>query len=412
MYNLQVRTLCVVFGSTEELTEILTDAERSRDELHRVSDIAFSEAALEILSETREDSKAVRKFLQTTEEELVPAMKKIQNDLAKQIEAQTNRELEEDFNLQMKWLWSGTTAEPNLPRTVLQENIDRRYRNTCKWIEEDGTFRQWLESHDGETKDRLLWLVGESGFGKSIMMSSVIKWLEDREPEQEKDRPIILCFFCKTGNDATQRGNRIMLHLLSQLFSSAKTEPPKKSKSAKDETSHDCRKACVDHVKEARNSAREPILTTFKNFQADSGMRPLVVDLAKALKRRVYIVVDGLDECSDWSDGFLDALLGIVDADIDIRVLISSRPHQELVDKLYCYPSIEVAKASTSKDVEAYISDSLKTVRRFNMEQRRFACARIAAKADGMFRCKLTRGTMMNNSAAPSSYITLRFRRA
>ncbi len=119
-------------------------------------------------------------------------------------------------------------------------------------------------------------------------------------------------------------------------------------------------------------------------------MQPLVVALAKAMERRVYIVVDALDECNNWRDGLLDALLQIAATDINIRVLVSSRPEDSIRDALYgCgYPSVEVTKESTQNDVEAYISGSLKHIKRFNKVQRSTATNTIAGKADGMFRCE------------------------
>lgn len=378
----------MVFGGSEELTEIFNDAKMKRDELHKVADIAFHEAALDILMETQEDSKAVLKFLQTTDEELIPAVKAIQSEQLKQKEAQERKDLDKDFNDQLRWLKSGTSAEIDLPDKFFKDNIDRRHPGTCKWIREDELFRHWLGELDDQTPDRLLWVMGEAGYGKSVLVSSVVEWLEDQEPEQGKERPIILKFFCKTGNDATQRGNRIMLHFLMQLLSEASKEPIKKSKSSDDKAFQGRKKKCVEHVKEARTTSKESVNITFKDFQAKSGMQPLLLALAKVLEKRVYVILDALDECNDWSDGLLDALLQIADTNANIRILVSSRPEEEIRDSLHGYPFIDVTKVSTSKDVEAYISGSLKQIKRFKKDQRAIASTTIATKSDGMFRCK------------------------
>lgn len=368
------------------MTEIFNDAKMKRDELHKVADIAFHEAALDILMETQEDSKAVLKFLQTADEELVPAVKAIQSEQLKQKEAQERKDLDKEFSDQMKWLRSGTSAELDLPEKFFRDNIDRRHPGTCKWIREDELFRHWLGDLDDQTPDRLLWVMGEAGYGKSVLVSSVVEWLEDQEPEQGKDRPIILKFFCKTGNDATQRGNRIMLHFLLQLLNEAGKEPVKKSKSSDDKAFQSRKKRCVEYIKEARTNSKESMTITFKDFQAKSGMQPLLIALAKALEKRVYVILDALDECNDWSDGLLDALLQIADTNANIRVLISSRPEEEIRDALHGYPFIDVTKVSTAKDVESYISGSLKQIKRFKKDQRSIASTTIATKSDGMFR--------------------------
>lgn len=58
---------------------------------------------------------------------------------------------------------------------------------------------------------------GGSGVGKSFLVSMIIEHLEEHNPEGEI-QPLVLYFFCKTGDDTTQRGNKIMLHLISQLL--------------------------------------------------------------------------------------------------------------------------------------------------------------------------------------------------
>jgi ABC-type dipeptide/oligopeptide/nickel transport system ATPase component len=386
-----------MFGKTDELMGILEGAKTKRDELHRTANIAFNEAAMDILQDLHQDSKNLQEFLEVAGIELLPAIKNIQAEQSRAKEAQDRKEIEKDFQNQLKWIRSGTSVEVELPEKIVKDNLDRRHPGTCKWIFEEEDFQSWR----GQESNHLLWISGEAGFGKSILMSSIIDSLQ-REPDAAaKDKPLFIYFFCKTGNDATQRGNRIMLHLLLQLLSKGNVDDAasKSNKATQEDKANQLRKEkCIEIVKEAR--ARTKDATTSQaidstSFQLKSGMQPLLCDLAKALERRVYIIVDALDECIDWSDGFLDALQGIADFDADIRVLISSRPEDEIRDVLYVYPNIEVTKASTEKDVQSYVFESLKKIKRFKPEQRLAARDAIAAKSDGMFRCKISKRSLI-----------------
>ncbi|RYP47735.1 hypothetical protein DL768_006271 [Monosporascus sp. mg162] len=376
------RTLRVMFGSSQELGATSSDAKTKRDELHAVAEIAFQEAAMEILLEYQQDSKVIGKLFQATEA--------MQSEQRRQKDDIDRKELDNDFNEQMKWLRSGTSTDIGLPRKVLNENLARRHPGTCTWIQKHAVLTQWLENTERTTTSHLVWVVGEAGFGKSVLMSSIVEWLESQQSGQERDRPIILHFFCKTGDPATERGDKVMLHLLMQLLSHAATEPPKKAKSSEDKTFQARKKKCVDLVKEEKASLSKPDQESFpssiRGFQAKSSMQPLMVNLTKALGRQVLIVVDALDECNDWGDGFLDALRMTASADTNIKVLISSRPDHAIRNALQGYAFIDVAKDSTASDVLAYISWSMQKIRRFNKKQRKIASEKITENADGMFR--------------------------
>lgn len=56
----------------------------------------------------------------------------------------------------------------------------------------------------------------------------------------------------------------------------------------------------------------------------------MFVDLAEVISTRIFLIVDALDECCDFKNGFLDALKVFQECGIDIRILISSRPDDQI----------------------------------------------------------------------------------
>lgn len=368
---------------------MIKDAEVKRDELYRVADIAFNEAAYEILHSITDDNKAILGYLQVTSEQLLPAVKALQGDQLKAKEIREREEINTEFGDQIKWLKLGGPAELELPHKVVADNIKKRHPGTCKWIFDDYWFGTWLEPGSGSAQKRLLWLAGAAGFGKSILMSSIVDWLSHREVADAHDRPLILHFFCKTGNDETQKGSRIMIHLLLQLLTYAETKDP--NRKSEEKAFYERKKRCTELVKAGRTDTKEKTQMSVQEFQTQSVLTPLLLEVARTFSgRRLYIVLDGLDECVDRQEGFTESLIQMAEADFDVRVVVSSRDESDIRDSMRVYEPwyIDVTKASTSKDVETYIEGSLKKIKRFRPSQKVAAVAKIAEKADGMFRCR------------------------
>ena len=134
--------------------------------------------------------------------------------------------------------------------------------------------------------------------------------------------------------------------------------------------------------------------------QMKSILQPIFENIAKTLKTRIFIVIDALDERSDWENDFLDVLKAIAEAGSDVRVLISSRPKGDIAVALAGVPNIEVTASKTSADILAYVSESLKTsndIKWLNPQQRVKISAKIADQSGGMFRCEFTKTISATN---------------
>ena len=121
-------------------------------------------------------------------------------------------------------------------------------------------------------------------------------------------------------------------------------------------------------------------------LQIDSMLQPMLIDLAGVINRRLFVIVDALDECSDLKDGLLDTLKVLPESGIDIRVLVSSRPEDQILSSLekVSHSEIKVSKETVHVDLLAYIEGSLKKMPRFRELD---VGRRIAKRSDGMFRC-------------------------
>lgn len=360
-----------MFGNAQaELEKIVENAKQKCDQLHRTADIAFKEAAQEILQDLHKDSKMLDK-LYVLDSELLSIGKSLEVEQRKSKEQQEKKAVEKEYQTQLNWLWSGTPAAPQLPGQQQKGNLDRRQAGTCRWIFETEEYQVW----SGQNSSSFLWISGEPGMGKSILVSSVIDFLEE-ELSLDKDTSLLVYFFCKTGNEATQRGLKIFLHLIAQLFDKVDLKDTVRVE------------RCIDISKDVKSKSKSSTQSDSSHLTMKA-LQPLFEDLVRAIEKKVFVVVDAIDECADdheSQDSLLGALRRAAEANSDIRVLVSSRPNDDIIRALGGTPNIQVTKTQTISDVRAYLDGALCEIKRLKQHQRVRACNVIASKSDGMFR--------------------------
>ena len=134
------------------------------------------------------------------------------------------------------------------------------------------------------------------GFGKSVLLSSVIE-----ELQKVDDDRLVLYFFCKTGDDSTQRAGAIFRNFIAHIYQKIHDHIPK----LLEESTKILAKA---QNKGGVGGSRLEYAKSVKNLQ------PVLEDLAKLHGKPVFIILDALDECNDRrKEGLTDSLHGMID---------------------------------------------------------------------------------------------------
>ena len=158
------------------------------------------------------------------------------------------------------------TANPTDDR----EGRDLLVSDTCEWIDENSTYKSWL---NGES--RFLWISGRPGKGKTMLSIFLTQQLERTLPEHCP----VLYYFCD-GND-TERNNEVSIlrTLLWQLADHAYESDDVEFKKC-------IRRIFMSQEKSADHfTQKESLWRTFAAAVKDSAIGT------------VYAVIDGLDEC-------------------------------------------------------------------------------------------------------------------
>lgn len=70
---------------------------------------------------------------------------------------------------------------------------------TCEWLFRQADYTAWVESKPTDQHDRLLWIKGKPGAGKSTLMKMIIRQIESRE---QKIKSAVLHFFFDSQNNS------------------------------------------------------------------------------------------------------------------------------------------------------------------------------------------------------------------
>ena len=185
-------------------------------------------------------------------------------------------------------------------------------------------------------------------------------------------------FICSAGDDATRLATRIKDQLLHQLYVlSLLQESPDVLERANE--------LVVDYLgsSEAKGSQQKK--------SAATKFEDAYPSLAQLLEKKIYLVIDALDECTDRKDSrfltMLQNMLSLPDyPDFHLHIMVCSRPEADVVDDLTAKSIIKV-EDHNGPDIEHAAKFKLNDLPGLSPAERALACEAIVKKAKGLFRC-------------------------
>lgn len=88
-------------------------------------------------------------------------------------------------------------------------------------------------------------------------------------------------------------------------------------------------------------------------------IRTLMEDLVSVLEGQVYFVVDALDEFPRWSNEFAHELVQLAKTTDNLRILLSSRPDEDIQKILFKPPIIGFDPEKSCSDISSYVKTHL-----------------------------------------------------
>ncbi|PGG95325.1 hypothetical protein AJ79_10119, partial [Helicocarpus griseus UAMH5409] len=185
--------------------------------------------------------------------------------------------------------------DPFVVKNRLKENKDTLLFKAIEWVLQDSQYRHW----QSEDNVRLLWIRGGAGKGKTMMSIGLIERIS------QDNSCVVTYFFCQNADYELNTTEAIIKGLIRQLIRQ--------------------RKELVEFLQCHWDAAHARFK---KNISSWRILWDIFLEMLNHCeRRRVYVVVDALDECRN--EGMADFLRLIVRTGLDhvhIRWLLTSRP--------------------------------------------------------------------------------------
>jgi len=233
-----------------------------------------------------------------------------------------------------------------------------RQAGTNDWFLTCKEFEHWIECEKS-----FLWLSGFPGSGKTILMSTVIDFLQQRTTKN--DPTLLAYFYCDFRSPETRDPLNLAGSLLAQICFKLKSFP-----------------ASLEAAFDGCTTSQSPY---GKRTNLDT-MTTILLEIAT--QNRVTILVDALDECERHRD-ILSFLQRLGTKGLLFNILVSSRDEANIREALSEFPRmpLEASSVCLNRDIDSYINHRLSHDREFRWLKESFQQTireRLSTQAKGM----------------------------
>ena len=202
-------------------------------------------------------------------------------------------------------------------------------KDCYRWILNHHAFIDW---RDGDTV-QLLWIKGDPGKGKTMLMIGIV-----RELTPTHDSDLLSYFFCQATDSSLNKATAVLRGLIYQLVVQ--------------------QRFLISHLRERYDKERQ----LFEGINAFYALQDIFTKMLHDSRlKRVYLIVDALDECEEGLSQLLELIVrNVFTSSSRVKWLVSSRYRPEIEvglrineSKVEC--SLELNEKSVSEAVGAYI---------------------------------------------------------
>ncbi|KAL2862490.1 WD40-repeat-containing domain protein [Aspergillus lucknowensis] len=233
-------------------------------------------------------------------------------------------------------------TDPRLDKKRIEDSEDHLLKDSYAWILNDRAFLSWRDNHD----TRLLWIKGDPGKGKTMMMIGLVNELS-KHLEKRSGSGILSYFFCQSTDARLNNAGSVLRGLIYLLVDQQKT--------------------LLQYLQKAYDTEGDQL---FQGPNAIYALEPILFDMLDGLSTRVYLMVDGLDEC----DSDLSRLLDLITRNVSkpeskVKWLVTSRYRHDIENWLqpngHCQKiNLELNSTHISRAVNTFIDNKVSELAR------------------------------------------------
>ena len=257
-------------------------------------------------------------------------------------------------------------TDPRHDKQRIEASKDPLLEGSCSWVLEDSAFVDWWTRDDS----RFLWIHGDPGKGKTMMMIALISEVSKRLNTRPESN-VLAYFFCQNTSDDLNTTVSVLRGLIYHLVDQEKT--------------------LIRHIRRSYDSAGRQL------FEGPNALYALQVVLLDMLKDRslgnVYFMVDALDECDPKIDELLEWIVREnSEVSPKIKWLTTSRNEPTFIERLgrghQLHTSLELNSSHVARAVHNFIDYKVKELaglKSYSSELQDFVRKSLLEKAEGTF---------------------------
>ena len=229
-------------------------------------------------------------------------------------------------------------TDPRLDKQRIEAKGDQVLEGSCSWVLQDPAFVDWWDRNEFQ----FLWIHGDPGKGKTMMMISLISEVSERLSNRPGSN-VLAYFFCQNTSNDLNTAISVLRGLIYLLV--------------------DQEKGLIRHVRKSYDKAGKRM---FEDENALYALQMVLKDiLADPSLENVYFMVDALDECDST---ILDLLKWIskMDSQVSYKIkwLTTSRNQPALKERLgrghQLHTSLELNSSHVARAVDNFVDYKVK----------------------------------------------------
>jgi hypothetical protein len=234
-------------------------------------------------------------------------------------------------------------TDPREDKKRIEDTKGGLLRDSYQWILEHPGFQQWRD----DTQSRLLWIKGDPGKGKTMLISGILDELSPLTKLRDKDATTLLSyFFCQATDDRIDNGSAALRGLIYLLI--------------------DQQPLLISHVRKRYDHAGKALFEDPNAWVALSEIFTSI--LQDPSLTNIYLIIDALDECKANLNQLLDLISLTASTSTRVKWIVSSRNEPNIearlrLDHTQTRLSLEVNKEHVSRAVQLFIDFKVSELR-------------------------------------------------
>jgi hypothetical protein len=227
-------------------------------------------------------------------------------------------------------------TDPRKDKKRIEETKGGLLADSYRWVFDNTTFNQWQQ----DPHSRLLWVKGDPGKGKTMLLCGLINELQRSMPLSAS----LSYFFCQATDSRINSATGVIRGLLYMLL--------------------DQQPSLMSHIRKKYDHAGKAL---FEDANASEALSEIFTSMTQDRGlERTYLVVDALDECVADLPKLLDLIVRTSTSSPHVKWLVSSRNENHIEEKLKSVGdeaklSLELKQNAeqVARSVDAYIDHKL-----------------------------------------------------